>query len=106
MEIRVKGKGLEFYVYFLQCTRSCFCLIDNSFCMLVMHRTRTAVRGSNRTVRVRILEFGFEFESEFDLRVRGRVRDLKFGSGFEFENYPINLAGIECLSDSPSIFFL
>jgi hypothetical protein len=67
---------------------------------LGMHRTRTAVRGSTRTVRVRILEFGFEFE--FDLI----VRDLKFGFGFgfEFENYPINLAGIECLSGSSSFF--
>ncbi len=37
---------------------------------------------------------------------RVRVGDLKFGFGFEFENYPINLASIECLSGSPSIFFV
>ncbi len=60
-----------------------------------MHRTRTAVRGSNRTVRVRS-------ESSSSSSSSGSSSALEF----EFENYPINLAGIECLSGSPSIFFV
>ncbi len=42
--------------------------------------------------------------SKFDPNGSGSGSSSAFE--FEFENYPINLAGIECLNGSPSIFLM